>query len=200
MTHASSLIGFALALALAGGCKKDESKAPAAAATSAPAAAEKPAGPAVAPPATPPAASDADCKSTKEFVSVEACVALCEAGNANACYVAGSSYLVGDKTDESEPQAGVYFTKGCDKDSPFACKWLAPMHHNGLGGIQANPDQAKALQDKARTLYGPVCDGGDMQACVDLAGLISDSDPARAKALYQKGCDAGWAGACDLAK
>src|SRR5687768_13540701 len=115
------------------GCKKDDAT---------------PADPAVAPapvpapaPSPAPEPNEADCKSTKEFTTVAACVALCDtAGNANACYVAGSSYHVGDKTDEDEAKALEYFTKGCDKGSPEGCEWGGSMHRNGDGGVAASMD------------------------------------------------------------
>ena len=173
-------------------CKKDEAKKEA---VPAPAPA-----PDVVPKETPPPAeaapSEKDCVDEKNFKDLATCEALCAAGNANGCYVAGQEHLM----NENEPRAAELFTKACDGGSPFACKWLAPFHRNGLGGIAKDEAKAKALEDKARQLYPAVCEGGKVQACVDLAGLIQDTDPEKAKQLYKLGCDAGWKGACDKVK
>lgn len=193
-TSRTLVVTFALLTSVAA-CKKEERKeaAPAAAPTPAPEEAAK------TPEATPPAAtgpSEKDCVDEKNFKSVEVCMALCDAGNANGCYVAGQESLM----NEDDAKAGELFTRACDGGSPFACKWLAPMHRNGLGGIPKDEAKAVALEDKARQLYPAVCEGGKVQACVDLAGLIKETDPAKSKQLFKLGCDAGWKGACDQAK
>lgn len=146
--------------------------------------------------AAPAAPSEADCVDEKNFKSLEACQALCDAGNATGCYVAGQEHLMND----DEPKAAELFTRACDGDNPYACKWLAPMHHNGLGGLAKDEARAKALEDKARKLYPAVCEGGKVQACWDLAGLLEASDPAKAKQLYKLACDAGKLAACDKAR
>ena len=195
MTKAPALFTIAF-LASLPACKKEEKKAPAAETPPAPTAPAPEAKAAEATPAAPAAPSEKDCVDEKNFKSVEVCMALCDAGNANGCYVAGQESLM----NEDDAKAGELFTRACDGGSPFACKWLAPMHRNGLGGIPKDEAKAKALEDKARQLYPAVCEGGKVQACVDLAGLIKETDPAKSKQLFKLGCDAGWKGACDQAK
>lgn len=185
-------------LALAAGCKKKE-PAPAATGSGSAAVAAPVEGSAAAPAAPPAAASDADCKSTDDFKSVEACVALCDAGNANGCYLAGQAWLVGDKVpDADEAKAQQYFTKACDMGSAFGCKWLAPMYENGLGGLTADPKKAGELIDKAIALYAPLCAKSDAQACWDLYSIAKD--PQQKKDAAKKACDLGKKPACDAAK
>ena len=184
-----------LAALLAPACKKDEGKPADPSASPAPAPEAK-APEATPPEATPSAPNEKDCVDEKNFKDLATCEALCAAGNANGCYVAGQEYLMND----DEAKAGELFTRACDGGSAYGCKWLAPMHRNGLGGIAKDEAKAKALEDKAVTLYPALCEGGKVQACWDLAGLIEGSDPARAKTLYKLACDAGKTAACDKAK
>ena len=103
-----------VAFVLAAGCKKKEAPPGAGSAATAPA----PTAPIEGSAAPAAAASDADCKSTDDFKSIDACVALCDAGNSNGCYLAGQAWLVGDKVpDADEAKAQQYFTKACDMNN-----------------------------------------------------------------------------------
>jgi TPR repeat protein len=174
-------------LVLVVGCKKKEA-APAATGSGAAVAAVPVEG----------SADDADCKNENNF-KLDACVAQCDAGNANGCYVAGQAWLVGDQVpDADEAKAQTYFTKGCELNSAFACKWLAPMYANGLGGLTQDSKKADELTAKAIALYAPLCDKNDAQACYDLYAI--SNDPQQKQSAAKKACELGKPGACEAAK
>lgn len=142
--------------------------------------------------------SDADCRDEHHF-KLDACVALCDAGKSTGCYLAGQAWLVGDQVpDADEAKARGYFTKGCDLNSAFACKWLAPMYANGLGGATADPKKADELTAKAIALYAPLCDKADAQACYDLFTIATD--PKQKQEAAKRACEMGKQTACDGAK
>jgi hypothetical protein len=180
-------------LALVVGCKKKEATPAAVGSGSAVAAA-----PVEGSAAAPAPADDADCKDVDHF-KLDACVAQCDAGKASGCYLAGQAWLVGDQVpDADEAKAQTYFTKACELNNAFACKWLAPMYANGLGGLTADAKKADELTAKAIGLYGPLCDKNDAQACYDLYAIAAD--PQQKKAAAKKACELGKPGACDAAK
>ena len=115
------------------------------------------------------------------------------------CYLAGQAWLVGDQVpDADEAKAQAYFTKGCELNSAFACKWLAPMHANGLGGLTQDATKADELTAKANALYAPLCDESDAQACYDLYAIATD--PQQKAAAAKKACELGKPGACEAVK
>lgn len=169
-------------LALVAGCKKQEATPAAAGSAVAAAPVEAP-------------ADDADCRDEDQF-KLDACVAQCDAGKANGCYLAGQAWLVGDQVpDADEAKAQTYFTKACELNNAFACKWLAPMYANGLGGLTQDEKKADELTAKAITLYVPLCDKNDAQACSDLSSI--STDPQQKKAAAKKACELGRPGACE---
>jgi hypothetical protein len=179
-----------VALVLVVGCKKKE------AATGSGSAAPTPVEGSAA--AVPVAAPDAECRDEHHF-KLDACAAQCEAGTSSGCYLAGQAWLVGDQVpDADEAKARGYFTKGCDLNNAFACKWLAPMYANGLGGVTADPKKADELTAKAIALYAPLCDKADAQACYDLSAIAKD--PKQKTEAAKRACELGKQTACEGAK
>jgi TPR repeat protein len=175
-------------LVLAAGCKKKEAAAVATGSATASAPVE---GSAVG------QVSDADCSDEHHF-KLDACVAQCDAGKGTGCYVAGQAWLVGDQVpDADEAKARGYFTKGCELNNAFACKWLAPMYANGLGGLTADAKKADELTAKAIALYAPLCDKADAQACYDLSAIAKD--PQQKKEAAKRACEMGKQTACEAA-
>jgi TPR repeat protein len=109
----------------------------------------------------------------------------CKLKHGGSCMkLAFASYESGDK-----PKAAKYHEAACKNGEPSSCGALGQMEVQG-DGIPAAPERG------VKRLVG-LCDGKGMgRACVE-AGIAYEKaevgkapDLARAKALYQKGCDA----------
>ncbi len=159
------------------------------------------------PPGNPDASpEEADCASTQSFRSIDRCVELCKGGFGNACYVAGTSYADGDRTERDASKAFHSFELGCRFDSGTACKRAAAIVATGLAGsgatgFKANAERAAAVYEKARARLLKECDRKRALSCSELAGMFDEglggpADKAAAATYRKQACELGDTAAC----
>jgi TPR repeat protein len=105
------------------------------------------------------------------------------AGTPVACAAAGVWLLTKDPSDAT---IVTVLEKACDGEEQWGCATLATLHRAGLGGLEADPDQAEILAEVA-------CEAGFLQSCRDLGAAFINGDgvPKDAKkglAWARKGC------------
>ena len=110
----------------------------------------------------------------------------CNAGNLSDCLALGSALASGQGVPVDWPRALGLYEKACP-GRPEACYYLGLVY---LLGAEVLPDPARA----ARHLE-TACDGGVVDACVELAsaydqgrpgGAFLPRDPGRARSLFEK--------------
>lgn len=124
---------------------------------------------------------------------VEAITSACEREPRleNAC-VAHALLLRngGASVGKNEKASAKKLGESCDRGYLHAC-WLQGLAYQAGWGFVADPQTATLLFTRA-------CDGGHNDACVSLAGLMSEAGKrSDALGIYQRACDDGHASACN---
>jgi TPR repeat protein len=147
---------------------------------------------------------EADCRSSQTSKSVDRCVELCKSGFGNACYVAGTSYADGDRTERDATKAFRNFELGCRLDSGTACKRAAAISATGVpgdGGFKANAERAAGMYEKARARLSKECERKRALSCSELAGMFDEglggaADKVAATAHRKRACELGSTADC----
>jgi TPR repeat protein len=118
----------------------------------------------------------------------------CAGGAPGSCAAYGWALEQGDGVAKDMSRAMQVYRKACGLDDAWSCTRVA-VALAGQGGVQLA--ESSRLLDKA-------CELGSAPACAMLAvstetGRGVARDPARARALYRKACDGGYAEACPKA-
>ncbi len=154
---------------------------------------------------------------------IELRTASCERGDAWACARMGYSLREGGlglKSDST--RALTFFERACDLGNDDACRTAAAIYDSSAVAPR-NPERAKALFARAKTLLAQHCDEGNVQACAyvdtpranykacdlgDPSGCWrlgrdyvpehdgSTRDVSRAVYFFLKGCDLGDGSLC----
>jgi hypothetical protein len=124
----------------------------------------------------------------------------CEAGEGRvlACVGLADVYLDGLGTAMDRARAIEILEPACEGDVPLACSRLGLIHTRGMGV----PDD-EAHHRIGTKYYDKACRLGEAGACVHLAELYRSGtgvpfDPRKARAFFQKACDAGDDSACSV--
>ncbi len=116
----------------------------------------------------------------------------CQAGDGAGCVELGVAKLAEKKLSNDAQYA---FRRACYGGGELeGCAWLGTLYVEGKGGMTVSPKIGAKFFDKG-------CKEGSARACAGLADLYKagkgvDKDPAKAKELYAKACNAGDAKAC----
>lgn len=121
--------------------------------------------------------------------------ALCTHRQAMGCSQLAAIYAGRQQPDvAADPvRRDDYLKKACDLGDKRSCDFAAQMRHNA---------HAEGQNGQANADYEAKCTAGQMLPCTLLAenlanGTGGNSDKARAKALFEKACNAGVQRACD---
>lgn len=129
-----------------------------------------------------------------------ACVPACDAGDAEACFLAGQGFHQLPEGQRDDQKAVSAYRRGCDLDKPEACGNLGLQYEKGWGIAQ---DIAKAA-----ALYEKACAAEVVVACRNVGKLNEGesgypADPGKSAAAYQRAltlalalCDHGRAEGC----
>ncbi|UQA58503.1 tetratricopeptide repeat protein [Polyangium aurulentum] len=122
----------------------------------------------------------------------------CEAGEGRvlACVGLADVYIDGLGAEVDRARAIAILAPACEGDVPLACSRLGQIHTTGMGV----PDD-EAHHRVGAKYYDKACRLGEAGACVHLANLYRSGtgvpfDPRKARAFFQKACDAGDDFAC----
>lgn len=147
----------------------------------------------------------------------------CEFGDGTSCTELG---LRARSTGEAEV-ARKHLEAGCTRGDPRGCALLGDLHALGADGVPIDPDRAAQAYAEAcrgglfeacgraaaaegtagigaeelRVLYRIACDGGNVEACDYLAGMMLDgiggpADPQAAARLFDRACIGAYADSC----
>lgn len=117
--------------------------------------------------------------------SIELLVKGCDLGDLEACAWAGIALTGGLEPPYDEARGKKLLASACKAELKAACKQLEAVKKR-----QANQRDAER--------EGAACERGDRKACrhaADLWGVV-DSESARRKPLYERGCELGDGAAC----
>ena len=116
----------------------------------------------------------------------------CQAGDGMGCVELGVAMLDNNKLAGGAQYA---FRRACYGGGEFeGCTWLGTLYVEGKGGMSVSPKVGAKFFEKG-------CKEGSARACGALgelykAGKGVDKDPAKAKELFAKACNAGDDKAC----
>ncbi len=109
-----------------------------------------------------------------------------------SCTSLGSLYEKGLGGDVDTAQAKKLYQAACDHMNPDlpGCEALGKLYEKELN------------YEQARARYEQTCDTGTSQSCIELGRLYEEglgvaADSAKARTIYQKACNDGWAEGCD---
>ena len=114
------------------------------------------------------------------------------------CNDLGRRFRDGKGKSRDHAKAAQYFEAGCKKEDAGACVNLGALLTSGAPSEEAGRAQAQRALDAFQT----ACDRGNLDGCIDVAGLYQfglgdvPKDPARAAQILEKTCNAGEAVAC----
>jgi TPR repeat protein len=150
---------------------------------------------------------------------LDACVRDCDRGDAVACTVAGYRFDAADGAPHDEARALDFYTKACDGRSAWGCFGAGTIRETrsdasraaALYGSACDHGVAKACKDLGRLLFlgrgvprdearaaallRPACEASPGSGACTVLGL-HEGDASRARALHERGCDAGDMDAC----
>lgn len=107
---------------------------------------------------------------------------LCEARDAEACFVAGGMALLGRGAPQSDPRAIELFELACEGGSASGCEALAKMYREGRS-MPKDPRRSKELMEKA-------CEHGAAESCRSVGmDALKDGDQATAVRLLTRACE-----------
>ena len=135
---------------------------------------------------------DARC----DAAHVNVCAVVCLRGQAQACAVVASAYLLGvGGLGQDAPKAAVLYERACRLGHTTSCAVLGALYAEGKG---VPVDAMRAVE-----LFRVSCDHGDVLGCDGLAaaylrGFGTAKNEPLALKLLQDGCDKGHARSCSL--
>lgn len=119
---------------------------------------------------------------------------LCGEQETSGCAALGKAWLAEPLGPVDGAKARAALELGCKSRTPLSCGRLAGLLAAGAAGVPADPASAATLAQGA-------CDEGEGEACVVLAGLLSDAssplkDLKKAKLVKKQACKLGVKAAC----
>lgn len=130
----------------------------------------------------------------------EACLPVCDAGDARACFLAGQGFHQLPESRRDDKKAVAAYTRGCDLGKPEACGNLGLQYEEGWG---TDRDVGRAA-----VLYEKACAADVVVACRNVGKLNEGesgypANPSRSGAAYEralelalKQCDQGRGEGC----
>lgn len=144
----------------------------------------------------------------------------CSLGRGISCWSLAMMYFKGDSVPQDSNKGVALLTKACKGGSADECSDLGDVFHKGEYGVPKDerkafaayrdaceldagwcPDAVKSAlaigdESEAFRLATRGCNGNDEETCYRLgllyeAGKGTSADPAKAKAMYEKGCNKG---------